>query len=398
MSASPAVREIQPKTSPRLLPAIRPVPGMPVLAGVTKHRHCKLTSVELQAIDRLLLEALRIGPACKHRAINKIIEKFPTFSRGECWQRIRRLRKTRILGTVPTQAATDENGARSQRTGISWRPWTQEDDDKLLNWAGYEPVDKIAQRLSRSARAVRFRLCALGMSARVTDGWSLRALQKLLRVSPARLREFIGSGMLRVRDPRVTARSLTAFCRRNRASLDPVPLEKIASVRLERKDAYTWERVADLLVVDLKQIQSWISAGQLKVMDPFVTDRSFEEFCKKYASETNLTLIDPSTRKWLVNEYGLPAADPKRDSVPRAQKHAHTLRTCECGRTIAGNVYFRHVKSCKVAASRSMRAPVYELNPASRTVGVSTKESALSRHSSNDGYGSGSREPQASSK
>lgn len=44
-----------------------------------------------------------------------------------------------------------------------------------------------------------------------------------------------------------------------------------------------------------------------------------------------------------------------------------------------------------------MRVPVYEFNPARRMVGDSTKESALARHSSNEGYGSGSREPQTSS-
>jgi hypothetical protein len=335
----------------------------------------------LAAIDRLLMEGAKVGPACKQRAINKVLREVPGVTRGDCWQRIRHLCKTKTFEFrqfhAPSCWPADEAVERRAR---SWRPWTREDDDKLLNWAGYEPVDKIAQRLSRSARAVRFRLCALGMSARVTDGWSLRALQKLLRVSPARLRQFIGSGMLRVRDPRITARSLAAFCHRSRTSLDSLGVEGIASVKVTRKDTYTWERVADLLRADLKQIQSWISAGQLKVMDPFVTDRSFEEFCKKYTAETNLTLIDPATRKWLIAEYGLSADQSNGGNIPRAQKHALTVRTCRCGRAIAGNVYFRHLKSCKVAARQSMRTPVYEFNPAGKTVG-STKESALPRHS-----------------
>ena len=73
-------------------------------------------------------------------------------------------------------------------------------------------MKRIAQRLRRSENAVRLRLRTLGMSAKVTDGWSLRALQKLLRVSRARLRCLIGNGILRVRDPRVTAISLAAYC------------------------------------------------------------------------------------------------------------------------------------------------------------------------------------------
>jgi hypothetical protein len=93
-------------------------------------------------------------------------------------------------------------------------------------------------------------------------------------------------------------------------------------------------------------------------VDTFVTERSFEVFCKKYASETNLTLIDPAIRKWLVEEYGLPAAHPNGEKVPRAQNMPLALRTCHCGRTIAGNIHFRHLKRCKAAARQPMRAPV----------------------------------------
>lgn len=342
----------------------------------------EIGSARVAAIDRLLIEGIKTGPVCKQRAINKILREVPGVTRGDCWQRIRHLRKAGKLGLLqPHPPADGDPGAKSDRRGTSWRPWTQEDDGKLLDWAGYEPVDKIAQRLSRSPRAVRFRLCALGLSGRVSDGWSLRALQKLLRVSPATLRQFIGAGILRARDPRVTASSLARFCQRNCISLGQVAISKVATLTATRKEAYTWERVADFLEVDLGQVQRWVSTGHLKVMDTFVTDRSFEEFCKKYASETNLTLIDPATRKWLIQEYGLSAAQPKGGNVPRAQKHALTVRTCECGRSIAGNVYFRHVKNCKVAARQSVRAPVYEFNPAGKTVGGPTKESALPRHS-----------------
>jgi hypothetical protein len=354
---------------------------MPNIGGESNKGN-KIAPEWLAAIDRLLIEGIKVGPVCKQRAITKILREVPGVSRGDCWQRIRYLRKTGKLGGLQPNLPDDgENGAKSNRRGISWRPWTQEDDGKLLDWAGYEPVDKIAQRLSRSPRAVRFRLCALGLSGRVSDGWSLRALQKLLRVSPATLRQFIGTGMLRVRDPRVTASSLARFCQRNCTSLGQVASSKVATLTATRKEAYTWERVADFLEVDLGQVQGWISTGRLKVMDTFVTDRSFEEFCKKYASETNLTLIDPATRKWLIQEYGLSVAQPSGGNVPRAQKHALTVRTCECGRSIAGNVYFRHVKSCTAARRQSVRRPVYEFNPADKTVGGSTKESALPRHS-----------------
>src|SRR5215469_14356895 len=210
----------------------------------------------LAAIDRLLMVGIEVGPACKQRAINKVLREVPGVTRGDCWQRIRHVRKIAKRENRPLDRpvgraleATTPHGARS------WRPWTQEDDDRLLTWVGYEPVEKIAQRLSRSGRAVRFRLCALGMSARVTDGWSLRALRKLLRVSPAKLRQFIGTGMLRVRDPRITASSLVRFCQRHWTSLNPASVSRIATVTATRRDAYTWERVADFFGVDLEQVQ-----------------------------------------------------------------------------------------------------------------------------------------------
>lgn len=323
-------------------------------AATSEANRPKISSRFLPVIDRVLATGLKFGNAGKHAAINKVLKLVPEWRRGDCWQRIRHLQKTlsvpdRQLQVEPAHSTAPAQLARPSRA--SWRRWSAEEDLKLLDWAGYEPVDKISQRLNRSVRAIRFRLCALGMSGKVTDGWSLRALRKLLRVSPAKLRQFIGSGMLRVRDPRITARSLAALCERKGTSLDRAAVERIAMLTATRKDAYTWERAAQLLGVDLKQVQSWISTGQLKVTDTFVTDRSFEEFCRKYGSETNLTLIDPATRKWLIEEYGVERAEAGSQSVSRAQKHALVVRTCKCGRSIAGNVFFRHVKACKVASS-----------------------------------------------
>ena len=122
----------------------------------------------------------------------------------------------------------------------------------------------------------------------VSDGWSQRALRKLLRVSPARLRSLIGTGMLRVRDPRVTTSSLLTLCSRNGLSLDHYALERITAV-LSKHDACPWERAADLLGIAVEQLQKFICKGKLKVLDPFVTDRSFEEFCRKHGDQINMS-------------------------------------------------------------------------------------------------------------
>lgn len=148
----------------------------------------------LPAIDRLLVAGIKLGPARKHKAINKILQLVPAWTRGDCWRRIRQLRRTSELAGFAQTPLRDEleksAGIAAVRRAPS-RPWIPADDDKLLNWAGYEPVKKIAQRLGRSVRAVRLRLGALGMSAKVTDGWSQRGLRMLLRVSRARLRYLI---------------------------------------------------------------------------------------------------------------------------------------------------------------------------------------------------------------
>jgi len=311
----------------------------------------------LAAIDQLLIAGIKQGPAKKRDAINRVLELVPEWKRGDCWHRIRHLRK------APEFAVREErHRGKAKKAGDTVavpqpasRPWTPADDDRLLNWAGYEPVKKIAQRLGRSARAVRFRLGALGISARVTDGWSLRALRKMLHVSPARLRYLIGNGMLRVRDPRVSTTSLAVFCDRNHVSLEPLVRDRVAAALLKGEEGYMWERAADLLGVAVAQVQSWICAGQLRVVDTFVTDRSFEEFCKKHGGEVNTALMDPATAKWLVKEYGVPASASKDRAVSRAQKHALTIRTCRCGRKIAGNVYFKHIKSCSAATGVAKR-------------------------------------------
>jgi hypothetical protein len=305
----------------------------------------------LPAIDQLLVAGIKLGPNKKHEAINKILKLVPEWKRGDCWRRIRQLRRTPALAfdTPQELKKTDEDGP-SHRTPA--RPWLAEEDAKLLDLAGYEPVNEIAERLGRSERAVRFRLGALGMSARVTDGWSQRALRKLLRMSRTRLRQLIANGMLRVRDPRITRASLAAH-RTSSQCADPSSASPSTVLPSLPGGPCSWNRAAKALNVELGDVQKLISAGQLKLVDTFVTDRAFEEFCRKYGDAINMVLIDSSTRKWLVNEYGV--ANPVEEKpLPRAQKHALVIRACKCGRKIAGNVYFRHVRHCRSAEEQAM--------------------------------------------
>jgi len=321
-------------------------------------------SKQLAAIDRLLIAGIKLGPAKKRDAINRVLELVPECTRGDCWWRIKQLRRNAKRATLeqrhPAKAKKAGETAAARRQ-VS-RPWTPTDDDRLLKLSGYEPVKRIAERLHRSVRAVRFRMTALGMSARVKDAWSLRALWKMLRVRSSRLTYFIGNGLLKVRDARISASSLAAFCEQNQPSLPPSTLERVTAALVKGNEGYTWERAADLLGVTVAQVQSWISAGQLRVVDTFVTDRSFEEFCRKHGDQINMTLIDPATAKWLANEYGVSRPATDGTSVSRIQKHALVIRACHCGRKIAGNAYFRHVRTCQSVAAAFTQSP----NQASR--------------------------------
>jgi hypothetical protein len=183
------------------------------------------------------------------------------------------------------------------------------------------------------------------MSARVTDGWSQRSLRKLLRISRTRLRQLIANGMLRVRDPRITRASLAAH-RAKVQCADSSPMSANTGLPSLCGRPCSWRHAAKALNMEVIDVQKLTSEGQLKLVDTFVTDRAFEEFCRKHGSLINMALIDPSNRKWLVREYGVPDS-VEEQALPRAQKHAIIVRACKCGKKIAGNVYFRHLKHCR---------------------------------------------------
>jgi hypothetical protein len=303
-------------------------------------------SERLAAIDQLLLAGIKLGPAKKREAIDRVLELVPGWTRGDCWKRLRHLRKRYEHFSIEPHPITKAKKSSRSTQRSSCGPWTSADDETLLNLAGYEPVTRIAQRLSRSVPAVRFRLGSLGMSAKVTDGWSLGALRRMLHIRSSRLRDLIANGLLRVRDARITASSLAAYCDKNQVSLVGSNVETLASASATDGAAFTWERAAEALGIGLADVQRLVSVGQLKVVDAFVTDRAFEEFCRKHGDQVNMPLIDPAIAQWLISEYGVLRSADSMNSPSRWQKHALAMRECKCGLKIAGNVYFKHVKCC----------------------------------------------------
>ena len=93
---------------------------------------------------------------------------------------------------------------------------------------------------------------------------------------------------------------------------------------------------------------------------------------KKYGHELKTSLIDPPIAKWLVNEYGAAELATNNSTASRAQKHALVVRACHCGRKIAGNAYFRHVRGCQSAAAPSVgHKPNQVLSPGAGCTGMS---------------------------
>src|SRR5215472_155949 len=209
-----------------------------------------------EEIDQILVVGMKYGPKGTQEAVKRVRQLTPQLVPSQVWHRMRHLRekehgrsatavdwsgsaieilregyrsggrkKTEAIKTVRalypglagyavsrfarSQGWLDESQANKQKGDR--RPWTREEEEELFVRAGYEPVKAIARRLNRSEQSVRFRLKGRAISARVTDGWSLRRIQQTLHISHRRLQRLIGSGLLRVRDSRVLAISLAEF-------------------------------------------------------------------------------------------------------------------------------------------------------------------------------------------
>src|SRR6266851_5634557 len=75
----------------------------------------------LPAIDQLLIAGIKLGPRKKHDAINKILQLVPEWKRGDCWRRIRQLRRTSALAT-PNAIQGSEQPGNNRSSHWPFRP------------------------------------------------------------------------------------------------------------------------------------------------------------------------------------------------------------------------------------------------------------------------------------
>lgn len=355
----------------------------------------KRSSPWLPEIDQILLVGMKHGPPGIREATNKVIELRSGLTRADCWKRLRFLRENRNGNhPAPRDWPTEikellregyQEGGVKKRQAIkavrelypglpshspsrfarrqgwlsktvakrSARPWTEHEERKLWELAGYEPAARIGERLGRSEGAVRFRLKSLGLSVKVKDGWSFRALQAMLHVGPSKLRRFIADGSLRVRDPRLSTSSIAALWERRIGGTVPPPDNSVVEAMRRRLQkgpkAYSWGSAAKFLGENVEEVRVWIAKGELKIVDGFVTERAFQDFCKAGAAQLNSNLLGEEVLDWLAEGYALRMPGEKSlTSVPPTEKHALVTRRCPtCRRKMRGNIFFRHIKNCK---------------------------------------------------
>jgi hypothetical protein len=384
-----------------------------------------------EQIDRILREGVKRGRTGSHDAIERILKHEPGLGRAQLWRQIRRLKQP-PNGKLYQRAAWSleddqvlrkgyEEGWKGKREAVrellrrhpgwqphsiwgraaklgfvrkspqknrqrSRQPWTEDDDRILLAMAGYKPAEFIAKALHRSENAVRYRLAALGKSSRVhLEGYARRTLAKELHLGSRTIQRLIVEGLLEVRDPRITRKSLDEACKAARltASLNDqqpetdetatlpcqeelaatrpndsvanAPVESIKPPRSCRAKRI-WADLARQLKVDAREIDDLIFRGVLKLYDPRVTEKSLTRFCARYGALIKSDFLDAETRNWLAGSMDLVPGAGKvvAQGMEAFRQHARVVRTCQhCGRAIRGNVFFKHTKKCVVGVYAS---------------------------------------------
>jgi len=377
-----------------------------------------------EQIDRILREGAKRGRTGSHDAIERILKHEPGLGRAALWRQIRQLKQPsngKLYQRTAWSPEDDqilrkgyEEGWKGKREAVrellrrhpGWQPhsiwgrasklglvrknpqkirlrsrqlWTEDDDRILLTMAGYKAAEFIAKALHRSESAVRYRLAVLGKSSRVhLEGYARRTLAQELHLGSRTIQRLIVQGLLEVRDPRITRKSLEDACKTGRltASLHgQLPdAKEFAGIPREEEPAATpstnpipaapggpskpprssrakqlWVDVATQLNVDASVIEQLIFRGVLKLYDPRVTEKSLKKLCVQYGALIKTALLDEETRDWLAGSMDLAPGAGKHAAgqLEPFRKHARVVRTCEyCRRAIRGNAFFRHNKWC----------------------------------------------------
>jgi hypothetical protein len=309
----------------------------------------------------------------KREAVRGLLDRHPDWRPHVIWKRAAK------LGLVQRCSRPEEDRSRKR--------WSEDEDWVLLNRAGCKRAMEIGKLLHRSAKAVRQRLARLGKSSRIhRHGYARRALAEELHMGVRTIQRLIVQGLLEVRDPRITRESLnalrqsaclsrmpcglapeatvlapspqtaatTGLCE-GQAGQDALPGSTMPAKASRAKRA--WAKAAKTLNVSVETIENLIRRGILKLHNPRITEKSLRNFCRRYGSLVNYDFLSPETRYWLESSMDFVRDSGQafgRRSEPY-RKQARVTRQCpSCGRSIRGNVYFRHMKVCGESKTQSV--------------------------------------------
>lgn len=361
-----------------------------------------------EQVDQILGDGARRGREGSHAAIERVLKHEPGLQRIELWRRIRRLKNpgrpaVRAVWSAEDEAILREGyqaGWRGKREAVSrllkrhadWRAhviwrhatklglagqkapgrgqershsgWSEEDDRLLLDLAGYKRVQVLSKLLHRSEAGVRGRLAFLGKSSRVhLEGFARSALARELHLSISLIQRLIVEGLLEVRDPRVTRESLDRLQgsrRLEEMQTKGVPVtensaESSALSGRPSRAKRVWAETAKSLGLGRESVETLIARGVLKLYDARITEKSLRNFCRRHGSLINSDFLSRETRDWLQStmDFVPHAGDAVALCLTPLRKHARVVHRCRCGRTIRGNVFYRHLRRCRCGKSES---------------------------------------------
>ena len=325
--------------------------------------------------ERVLREGYSRGWLGKQKAVRELLARHPEWRPHIIWKHAAK------LGLACTPAKR-----RPERCGLAW---SEEDEGILLNLAGYKSARAIAKRLRRSETAVRTRLNVMGKSSRVhLEGFSRFALAKELHLSAKMIQRLIVEGLLEVRDPRITRESLDRYRRsgpgepieRSSSEQEPVaaagagcgaaplvlpapaavPASSSGAAQKSSRAKRVWAEAASSLNLPPEAVETLIARGVLQLYDARVTEKSLRSLCRGHGSLISCEFLSRETREWLQStmDFTPPAGDPVALRMAPLRKHARIVRQCQkCGRSIRGNVFFRHIRRCARMRSEAKASP-----------------------------------------
>jgi hypothetical protein len=285
------------------------------------------------------------------QATERVMAQCPSLTRAQCWQRLRwlrehtccerpipdawpvdlleRLREGYAAGGVKKRAAFCAVRARypdlpghvvvrlarqqgwlgaSMATTSPRRRWTTTEQARFAAMAEHRTVTQMAQALGRSTSAIRWRLGAQSLSAKIDTTWSLRQLSSTFHVGPTTLRRWVAEHALRVHDAHITGDSLLAYRAYDPRIREHVVPGGMTSVVISPDQRYRWKDAARILGCHIEAVRQGVARGVFKLADPKVSERALACFFRQRAVERlNVARIDQAVYRWLVREYRLPA-------------------------------------------------------------------------------------------